>query len=297
MQTLAKGPGAGWWWLIRGFAVLRRDTGKILGAAALLLLCMLAVTATQMFAPLGHAKLIGMGIAMLVGGVLYPVLYGGFMRVLDASRNERPVSALMLFEPFKPGQGGSRLALFGLCLLAVYVAFTGLLALTVGHDMLSWYLQVLAHQAPFGTTPHPLPKLPADFAVTLALLTVFFIFYSGVMAIGVGQASLRGEGGVAAFRDGVTGAFKNVLPLVILAICGVLAFLMLAVVLGFVLVILVALVTLASKILGVALGVALYIVLLLFMLAIMMGVNYAVWHDVAGGGQVDAASPVPDVGS
>jgi hypothetical protein len=297
MQTHAKGPAAGWWWLIRGCAVLGRDTGKILGAAALLGLCMLLITAAQMLTPAqGHAKLVVMGVTMIVAGVLYPVLYGGFMRVIDASRNGRPVSALMLFEPFKPGQNGTQLALFGLCMLAVYVAFLALVVLTVGHDMGTWYMQVLAHQAPFGSPPHPLPKLPANFALTLALLTVFLLFYFGATAIGVGQASLRGEAGLAAFRDGIAGAFKNVLPLVVLAICGILALLVVSVVLGFVGVLVIGLVFLASKVAGIVIAIIFYIAFILFMFAIMMGINYAIWHDVAGATpEADTPPPLPDV--
>lgn len=298
MQTHAKGPGAGWWWLIRGCAVLGRDTGKILGASALLLLCVVAITLVQMLIPAhGQGKLVVTGIGMLVGGILSPVLYGGFMRVIDASRNGRPASALMLFEPFQPGQGGARLAVFGLCMWAINVAFLAALVLTVGHDMGTWYMQLLAHQPSLGTPPQPLPRLPSDFALTLALMTVFYLFYSGAMAIGIGQASLRGESGVAAFRDGLAGAFKNVLPLVVLATCGVLALLVVSMLFGFVAVIVIGVAMLISKVVGVAVVIVLYAVFALFLIPIMVGVNYAIWHDVADGEQLGAAPPaLPEEG-
>jgi hypothetical protein len=163
--------------------------------------------------------------------------------------------------------------------------------LTVGHDFGAWYVNFVVHQPPLGSPPQALPKLPAGFAVSLALVTVFFLFFSGAMAVGVGQASLHRETGVAAFRDGIAGAFKNVLPLVVLAICVLLAFLVLAVLLGFVGAIVIGLVFLASKVLGVIIGVAVYIAFILFMMAIMMGVNYAMWHDVTDAGHIDPVSP------
>ncbi|HET7932328.1 MAG TPA: hypothetical protein VFL63_13195 [Rhodanobacteraceae bacterium] len=295
MQTHAKGPGAGWWWLIRGFTVLGRKPGTILGAAALLGVCMLVLSSAQMLVPLhGNAKLAVVGVSMLIGAMLYPVLYGGFMRVIDAIRHDRPANAFMLFEPFKPGQGGARLALFGFGMWVIYAAFIALLASTVGRAMWTWYLDFLAHQPPLGTPVTSLPPLPSGFAVTLALVTVFFLFYSGAMAVGIGQASLRSASPVAAIKDGVAGAFKNVLPLVVLAICAILAILVVAVVIGIVGAILLGILAFLSKSLAVVVFVIVYVVMIVFMFAIIMGINYAMWHDVADGGNRTLEPPMAD---
>lgn len=300
MLMRAKGPGAGWSWLMQGFTVARRNPKAIFGASALFTLCLLLLIAVQLFVqyvmkPQGSGMLAFLGVMMLVWGVFYPIVIGGFMRVIDASRNERPVSALTVFEPFRSGQGGARLALFGLCMLLVYVVFLALLVITVGHGMLSWYLQLLSH-SPFDVQAHALSALPSSFGVTLALLTVFFLFYSGALAIGIGQAALRGQPSLAAFRDGIAGAFKNALPLLVLAVCGVLALFVFALVFGLLAALAMVVLTLASRLLGIIFLIAIYLVMILLMYAFMMGVNYAIWHDVADGGRDDPArSPLSNV--
>lgn len=293
MQMLAKGPGAGWSWLMAGFKVLGRDTGKVLGASALLLLCVVVVSAAQMLLPVhGDAKLAVVAATAVVGALLYPILFGGFMRLLDASHHGRPTSALMLFEPFQPGKGGARLALFGLCMLLIYAAFLALLLTTVGRELWSWYLQVLNMQPALGSPPQPLPHLAAGSALSLALLTVFFVFYGGAMAVGIGQVALGGQAPVSAVRDGVAGAFKNVLPLVVLMICGCLAFLLIGSVLGFIAAIAIGVLYLLSHALAIILAVVLYFVAILLAYAIIMGINYAVWQHIADGSRDDTMQAV-----
>jgi hypothetical protein len=217
MQMRAMGPAAGWSWLMSGFTVMKRHPWTIIGAAALFTVCMIVPMALQFLLqqlamPHGDAVMIVLLLAsMLVFSTLYPVLMGGFMRVIDANHNDRPVNAWMVLSPFRPGQGGLRIALFGLGMLVIYVAFLAALLSTVGHGLLSWYLQLLEHQS-LGVPPQALPPLPPGALATFALLTVFFLFYSGAIAIGVGQTSLRDQSPLAALRDGIAGAFKNVCP-------------------------------------------------------------------------------------
>ena len=150
MQMHAKGPGAGWSWLMGGFTVMKRRPWTILGAAGLFLLCALVPMVLQFVLQMlaksrGNAAMVALLLAsMLVFGALYPILMGGFMRVIDACRNERPASAWMVLSPFRPGQGGLRLALFGIGMLVIYVAFLAALLATFGHGLLAWYLQLLA---------------------------------------------------------------------------------------------------------------------------------------------------------
>lgn len=290
MQMHAKRPGAGWNWLLGGFTVFRRNTGTILGAALLLALCMAVPSVVQFLVkPQGTAVLFFFAILMLLGGVVYPILLGGFMRVIDRSRNERATAVLSVFEPFQPGQGGARLALFGLCMMVLYVVFLAAVLSTVGHGMAAWYMQLLDMQA-----QHKLgmPPLPAGSSITLALVSVFFLFYSGAMAIGIGQVSLRGQAPVSGFRDGISGAFKNVLPLVVLAICGIILMVVVSLAFGIVFAIVIGLAALASKALAMILFIPLYLVLIVVIFTFMMGVNYAVWHDVADAGNSnDAVQP------
>lgn len=300
MQMHAKGPGAGWSWLVGGFTVARQNPAKILGAAGLFMLCMAwSFPIAEWLKPRGTAGYILRGGFMLVNSLLLPILMGGFMRVLDASRNGRPVRISMMFDPFRRGQGGPRLALFGLCMLLVYAAFMALLLSTVGHDTWLWYLQLAKHQAmhPPVNTFFPLPH---QISATLGLMTVFFLFYSCANAVGVGQAALQGQSTLAAFRDGIVGAFKNALPVLVLFVCGLLVLVAFCIGFG----ILVAIATLLAHVSGSSMGgatgsvlkVLVLAVCMLLLYAFMAGVNYAIWHDVANAERTGPSSlPAPDL--
>lgn len=292
MLMRARGPGAGWSWLMEGFTVAKHAPRQILGACLLLVLCVAVLVVVQMLVqwamrPQGPAAIAVVAVFALAGSILFPVLMGGFMRVIDASRNERRARASMLFEPFRRGHGGSRLALFGLCMLLIYVAFITVLLTTVGHGLFSWYLHLLDQQD-LGTPVRSLPPLPGGSSIALALLTVFFIFYSCAFAIGTGQVALRGRAPLPALRDGVTGAFKNALPLLVLSACGLVALLVLAVGFGILSAILLVLTALVSRVLGAGLLFLVYVVLAVLLYACMMGVDYAIWYDVADDTRHDA---------
>ncbi|MGH8125274.1 MAG: hypothetical protein ACREPK_05450 [Rhodanobacteraceae bacterium] len=298
MLMRARGPGAGWSWLMEGFTVANRQPRQILGACLLLILCAAVLVAVQLLTqwalrPQGFAAIAMFAAFTLAGSILYPILMGGFMGVIDASRNDRQVRVLMVFEPFRKGYGGSRLALFGLCMLVIYAAFLAILLTTVGHGLLSWYLQLLDQQA-LGTPVRSLPPLPGGSSTALALLTVFFIFYSCAFAIGTGQVALRNQSPLPALRDGIAGAFKNALPLLVLSVCGLVALLVLAVGFGVLAAILLVVGALVSRPLGVVLLVLIYVALAVLLYAFMMGVDYALWHDVADGSRSNATrSPLP----
>lgn len=280
MQMQTRGPGAGWSWLMGGFTVARHHPGKVLGAAALTMLGLGVPSAIQLLArPQGRAILMVFGVTALCSSVLYPLLIGGFMRLLHAAQNDGDVRVALLFDLFRPGRGGARMVLFGLCLLVVYVAFLALVLATVGHSVVPWYVDIVTRQAS-GVPLTRLPALPAGFGPTLALISVFFLFYSGTLAIGTGQVALRHESPLAALRDGAAGAFKNVLPLVVLTLCGCIALLVFVIAAGILIAILMLLGHFVSSVLGFALAGIVYILLLLAMVACMLGVNYAMWRDV-----------------
>lgn len=291
MQT--RGPGAGWNWLVGSCNMLRRRPGKLLGAAALVGLCLFIPSVLQLLArPRGYAIPIVLGAGALLSSVLYPLLIGGFMRLLHTVNDGGDARVAQVFDLFRPGRGGSRMVLFGLCMLLAYVVFLALILAAVGHTVVPWYLDLISRQSS-GLPMTGLPALPAGFGPTLALVSVFFLFYGGAVAIGTGQVALGGQPPLAAFRDGITGAFKNVLPLVVLVICGVVALLVFAIVVGILIVILLALAHFVSNALGLALAGIVYFGMLLLIVAFTLGINYSIWRDVAGTAR-DAAADGAD---
>lgn len=148
MQMRTMGPAAGWSWFKAGFTAARGNRKAIFGASALALICVLLLSAVQLSVqyvvkPQGSGMLALLGMVMLVSAVLYPILLGGFLRVIDANRDGRTARAMMVCEPFRTGQGGRPLALFGLSLMLVYMLFLAIVLATVGRGVVPWYIQVL----------------------------------------------------------------------------------------------------------------------------------------------------------
>ena len=111
MGMKASGPAAGWSWLVRGINTGRRNPKAVFGAAGLFALCGLVPTAVQLLLqatlkPAPATLFAICGVMLLVGVVLYPLLCGGFLRVIDAADAGRPTHATALFAPFRGGQGG-----------------------------------------------------------------------------------------------------------------------------------------------------------------------------------------------
>ncbi|NUS39927.1 MAG: hypothetical protein HOQ02_13010 [Lysobacter sp.] len=287
MGMRASGPAAGWSWLVRGINTGRRNPKAVFGAAALLALCGLVPSAVQLLLqatlkPAPATLLALMGATMLVGAVLYPLLCGGFLQVIDAAEAGRPTRATALFAPFRSGQGGARLVGLGACLLLVYVAVLAAVMLTVGRELGAWYLQVVAQAAAGGAAGATPPTLPSGFGATFALLLVFGLFYSGVYAIGMGQAALGGRSALDALRDGFAGAARNLLPMLVLAVCGLVLGVVAALVLGLVVGLVVVVAGLLSKVLAIVLVVPVYLALIVAMYVVMFGVMHAMWRDIAG---------------
>lgn len=286
MGMKASGPAAGWSWLVRGINTGRRNPKAVFGAAGLFALCGLAPSAVQLvlqatLKPAPATLLALMGAMMVVGAVLYPLLCGGFLQVIDAADAGRPTRATAVFAAFGRGHGRRQLVLLGVLLMLAYVAVLALVMLTVGRELGAWYLQVLAQAAAGGAAGATPPTLPAGFGATFALLLVFGLFYSGVYAIGMGQAALGGRSALDALRDGFVGAARNLLPLLVLAVCGLGIGLVAALVIGLLVAIVVLLAGLLSKVLALVLVVPLYLALILVVYVVMFGVMHAMWRDIA----------------
>lgn len=290
MSTRACGAGAGWSWLVQGCAVYRRGPGTLLGASALLVACTAILFGIQLLARRAggaRAAAVCTGILVILAlfGVVFPILIGGFMRVIHAVREGSTPRAWMVLQPFQPGHGGARLALFGLRMLALYVAFFALVFGTVGRALAGWYFSLLTAEAA-DAPAHAMAPLPPGSGVAFALLAVFLVFYSAALAIGTGQVALGGQRSAAAFRDAVAGAFKNVLPLLVMTVCCLIAALLAMLVFG----VLAAVMLLLARMLGgdgtiaaVAVILVLEILFALALYPVVVGIQVALWHDVTQG--------------
>ena len=289
MHTHTMAPGAGWSWLKQAINLGRNNPRALFGAAALLMLVALVPSVAQVIAqrffPGTQAMLWIFGISVVVMLFVYPLLIGGFFRVIDATERGRPTHATALFDTFHAGPLRGRLIGFGLLMFAIYILVFGAILASFGGDVASWYMQVLAatQQATPGTPP-VLPAAPAGLGTVFGLGMLLMMFLGGVYSIGFGQVALTERSVGGALADGFAGTLKNVLPLLVLAVVSLFGMLVVAIVLGLGLALLMALGSLVHPLLGMLLALPVYLAFLVAMYVVMFGVMYFLWRDVTAAG-------------
>lgn len=288
MTTRSNGPLAGFDWLKRGINVGYANPKAVLGGAAfLLLLCLLPsmITIPLQFSDMragtqpDPATFGWIMAASALAGLLLIPLYAGYLQVIDAAERGLPARARDIFQPYRRGDA-MRFIGYGLAMLVLYVAAVGIIIAAAGSGIASWYGQIITAQ--LSHKPPPV-ALPDGFGIAIALAFVLALFMLGVYAISLGQVALRGRSVLGAIGDGLVGALKNLLPLLVFVVSTMAAWLVVAIVI----VLLVALLALLGKLAGswlvLVFVVPLYMAMLLMVFAVMFGVMYYLWRDVCGG--------------
>jgi hypothetical protein len=287
MTTRSRGPLAGFGWLKRGIHVGYRHPKPLLGGAALLLLACLVpslitlplrLPSLQASMQLTPAIFGGVMVGSMLLGLLLVPLYAGYLQMVDAAERGLPARARDIFKPYRQGEA-LRLIGYGLAMLAVYIAVFGVIIAAAGGGIARWYMQTLTAQASHQPPP---TTLPDGFASTMALLMVLGLFMMGLYAISLGQVALRRRSVFGAIGDGLVGALKNLLPLLVFAVSLVLAWIVVAIAIALLAVLFVLLGKLVGAWLVFVLVVPLYLALVLTAFAVMFGVMYYLWRDVCG---------------
>lgn len=277
-------------WLRQAVNLGRSNPKAIFGGALLLLVAMIALVLLMallvgglgLLLPQGGAVAGGLSV-LVAGGVmaLMAILIAGYLRLLDAVENGRAASAADVFSALGQATLAVRAIVFMLVLMlaqnALIFGLVGLLAPDFG----SWYLQNL--QASMAGAPPP-ATLPGGFGMVMVLMWVIGMFAYGVQSIGFGQIALRGQGVGGALADGVSGAARNLLPLLVLFLAMLLAAFALVIAMGLLLVLVGLLGKLVGNWLLVLVGVPLYIAFVVGLMVVMFGVMYFMWRDICGGG-------------
>lgn len=291
MTTRAVGPAKGWDWLMRAVNLGRNNPKAIFGAAAWVAVLAIVPSILQLGLQYGlklgpTAVLSVVGLTTLLSLVVYPLLIGGMLRVINDAENGRSTRAAAIFDTFRSGHGAGRLIGFGLLITAIYIGMFVLVVYLFGRDFAHWYWNLItAMQANPAATPQ-IDSLPAGFGRIMGMGMLVALFFGGVYAIGFGQASLGNRGVGEALTDGFAGTIKNVLPIVVMAIIAFVACVVLAVVFGVVFALVAVVGAAVHPVLAAVLLVPLYFALILVMYVVMFGVMYYMWRDICG----DAAS-------
>lgn len=287
MTTRANGPLAGIAWLRRGFNSGRHNPRAIFGGAALIMVAALIPGFLQAFAhavlkPGPGAATIIAALATVMAVVLLGPLMGGYLRIIDRSERGEPAHAADVLAPFRNAHDAQLLIGFSFIMLLVQLGALSLLFALFGHalqNLQDWYLRVaelLQHATP--GKPAQLPPPPGGLGGLFSLGGLFALFVAAVFAVGFGQVALHGRNLGAALLDGLAGAARNLLPLLVMA--AVAFALMMAA--GLMLVLVAGILGLLHPVLAVAVFLPLYMVFVLVLYVVMFGVMYHLWRDVAG---------------
>jgi hypothetical protein len=299
MSTRTMGPGAGWSWLARAVNLGRHNPRAVIGAIALVAAVALVPSIVQMGAQsaLGGSPdtlLTVIGLTTLVSLVVFPLLIGGALRVIDAAEHGRPATPTAVFDTFRAGHGAGRLIGFGLLMTALYLAVFGTLIGTFGQGLPEWYMQLMQLSMEAGgkpVQPDDIPAPPSGLGMVMALGLLFGLFLGGAYAIGFGQVALGGRGVLAAIGDGLAGALKNLLPIVVLAILSIVALFALMLVVLLVGGLLALIGGLVHPALAIVLVAPVYLGMILLMYVVMFGVMYHMWRDICA--EPVAPPPLP----
>lgn len=296
MTIRSRGPLAGFGWLTQGISAAFHHPKPLFGGAAFLVVaCLLPslLTLPVQFqsANAGTPPSLAtfgwiMAVSMLLGLLVVP-LYAGYLQVVDAAERGLPARALDIFKPYRQGEA-LRLIGYGLAMIVVYVALFGIAIAATGRSIASWYAQALAAQANHQPPP---TALPDGFGITITVFMLLGLFMMGFYAISLGQVALRGRNVFGAIGDGMLGALKNLLPLLVFAVSAILAWIVVAIALAIALVLLTLLAKLISPWLVFVVIVPIYIALFLVMFAVMFGVMYHLWRDVCDDDIVAGMAP------
>ncbi|MEO6155124.1 MAG: hypothetical protein ABIP16_05290 [Thermomonas sp.] len=302
MTTRAVGPGRGWSWLQQAINLGRHNPKAIFGATALVAVVALIPSVLQLvlqsvFKESQGAIVAVIAIMTLVSMVVSALLIGGLLRVIHAAENGQPTHATAIFDTFRDGHLRARLVGFGVLMMVIYLGVFVLVISLFGQDFMHWYWELItsaqAMQAGGAAVPPPnLADMPQDLGRVIGIGSLFAMFMGGVYAVGFGQVALADRGVGEAFIDGLRGAIKNVLPIVVLAIVAILGMLVLVIGVGLVAAIVTLVVGMLSKVLAVALLVPIYFGMILLIYVVMFGVMYFMWRDICA--DAPAATPRAD---
>jgi len=291
MTTHAKRPLSGFDWLKRGLGSGRRNPRAIFGGAAVLMTAALLPSIVQAvlqltLQPGEQGTVVIAALTTLLSVALLAPLMGGYLRLIHASEQGRPTHTRDIFAPFKSAHDTRQFVAFAFVLLVIQLLAISVLA-GLFHEALQglqeWMTRVveLSQQAK-SAQPMQLPPPPVGLGGFLGLGSLFALFIGGVFAVGLGQLALGGRSVGGALADGLAGAAKNLLPLLVLAILSFGLMMVVSMVVGVVLVVLSVLAALLHPALAAIVLLPLYMLFLLALYVVLFGVIYHLWRDVTG---------------
>lgn len=294
MTTRTMGPAAGWRWLLNAVNLGGGNPRAVLGGAVLLMLVALVPTVVQLVVQngLGIAS-VAATIALLVLSLAYSLLVmgplsAGYLRLLQAGETGAPTRANAIFDIFNDRGTVARVIGVLVSLFAIVLVLMAAVMAVFGTEFfmqIAAVMEVLENQSP--DSAPALPPMPSGVGTLMGLAFILGMFLNGAYAIAMGQVALGGRGVRQALGDGLLGALRNLLPLLVLSIVGTVLGFVVLLVFGVVIGVLMLVGSLVHPALGMLLAAPVYLAMMVALYVVMFGIMYYIWRDVCGG-QPDA---------
>lgn len=233
------------------------------------------------------------GVTMLIALLVFPPLLVGWFRITQDMDHGRPVSGLDVLKPYRDGPTWIRSVVFGLVAMLLYIAVLGVLVFAFWGVISGFMEQVAAQQAATlaGVAP-PTPSFSGGIIIAyLAFLFVAFLLQF-VYLVGFAEISLRDTSILDALKQATGGVARNSIKLILFLICFGLLALVVFMIIGVVVGLVIAALSMISASLSMAAMVILYIPFALLMYPLMFASHYFVWKSILGGNE--SATPDPE---
>jgi len=235
------------------------------------------------------------GISMLLSVVVMGPVMAGWMRMSAAADRGEAITGTQVFALFADSERWIQLLILAVLVIAVGLAFAGVLYLLFGDAFRAIIaMQEAQNAALLGGGKPPPPNMGAFGQIFLlyALALPVFVLLQVSYFVGVAEIGLRQAPATGAFVDAVLGVLRNLVKLLIFGFClfigFVIAFVLIVLVIGLV----VAALSFINATLAVVAAGLFYIASLLFFYPLMFASNFYVWKDMLGDDEPAGAGAV-----
>lgn len=275
-------------WLGESFAMCRAHPRVLFGAGSLLMLVALLPSMLQLLleAALHPSASVGWALQALfslVSLILFPPVVGGFYRLVHALHAGQPANAFELFAVFRDATATRHLIVTNLVFILVSIVLLLGVALAFGGEALLEYLRALAALQTGATA---LPPFPEGLLPLLVVLLILGLVIMTAQGLATAQVAISGISPFAAIGAGFAVALRNIgsfllfyLPLALVAFIAMLAFVLVAVLLG-------AMLSVVNPMLAAVLIAPVSMLLVLLMYALMFTFFYHAWRDTLGSDEI-----------
>jgi len=280
-------------WLTEALALCRLQPRPIFGAAALLMVAILLPSLIELsvVAAFNPSASVSLGIQLvgaLISIVLFPPLFGGYYRMVDAIVGGRPASSTDVFAVYGDANRAWRLIFTSLTFLVIAIIVFGGLAFAAG----AGYLIDLFKAAMTATPGQPptLPPLPAGFLPWLLVFFLVGLVFATAQGLSQVHAALTERNPIEVVGAAFAATLRNLGAFLLFY----LAMLFVGIVLMLIFVIVIALVAVVlaklSSVVAMVVLMPVYLALMVTMYALTFAFTYYAWRDTLG----DAGTASPD---